>query len=202
MRTLARQLLKAATSVRGPDVRGSGEAGRAGRTTSQERDRPQGSSRIPRPGYACSSNPATAPPIPALPTGARSRRTRTYPRIHHRQGQTKLPPEVASPSLRFPFFPFPFAFCVFPFALKQIAPPSALFPVHLQPGSRVAMPNASRSVVLQTVRTLFHLGTSGECSDGDLLDRFLSSEDEGGARHSRCWWSATVPWCSMSAVMS
>ena len=44
------------------------------------------------------------------------------------------------------------------------------------------MPNASRSVVLQTVRTLFHLGTSGEWSDGDLLDRFLSSEDE--ARHA------------------
>ncbi len=40
------------------------------------------------------------------------------------------------------------------------------------------MRNASKAVVVQTVGTLFRLGTTGEWSDGDLLDRLVSREDE------------------------
>ena len=41
---------------------------------------------------------------------------------------------------------------------------------------RCGMPPDRR--FFQTVGTLFHLGTTGEWSDGDLLDRFISREDE------------------------
>ena len=40
------------------------------------------------------------------------------------------------------------------------------------------MRNTPKAVVVQTVGTLFQLGTTGEWSDGDLLDRFISREDE------------------------
>ncbi len=40
------------------------------------------------------------------------------------------------------------------------------------------MRNAPKAVVVQTFGTLFQLGTTGEWSDGDLLDRFVSREDE------------------------
>lgn len=40
------------------------------------------------------------------------------------------------------------------------------------------MRNAPKAVVVQTVGTLFQLGTTAGCSDGDLLDRFVAREDE------------------------
>jgi len=40
------------------------------------------------------------------------------------------------------------------------------------------MRNAPNAVVVQAVGTLFQLGTTGEWSDGDLLDRFVVREDE------------------------
>ncbi len=36
----------------------------------------------------------------------------------------------------------------------------------------------SRSAVVQTVGTLFHLGRTGDWADGDLLDHFVSRDDE------------------------
>ncbi len=43
------------------------------------------------------------------------------------------------------------------------------------------MRNASRTEVVQTVGTLFQLGTTAEWSDGDLLDRFVAGEEQARA---------------------
>ncbi len=40
------------------------------------------------------------------------------------------------------------------------------------------MRNAPKAVVVQTVGALFHLGATGEWSDGDLLERFVAREDK------------------------